>query len=124
MKNYTIKEARNFFRTRKITFREGDIQVDERDYSKNPQWKLRNWKDRTYWTDNRTIHKVHPDMPIVFPIAMDAHRIFVVCPFCQSWHMHGNTPDGYEGSRTPDCRHDICYYVGTLPGNRENTDNG
>lgn len=104
MKNYTPAQARKFFQTRTVTFALGDIQ-----YYKS--------KGRTVWIDNRTEHidrKSEQELAIVYPVAIDEHRVYVICPHCQSYHVHGNGADGYEGHRCSDC-YQIVYYVKTIP---------
>ena len=102
MKNFTPTQLRNFLKAKTVTFTSGDIQF----------YKSRG---RTAWIDNRTERKYSPpDDTVVYPIALDEHRVFVVCPFCQSFHVHGRDADGYRGYRTSDCRSNPNYFIETI----------
>ena len=104
MTNFTPAEARNFFQTKHVTFTLGDIQCEKRKGG------------RTIWIDNRTERKLYPDESNVLPIAVDEHRTFVICPHCQSFHVHGNDLIGQaEGHRVSDCPEGGGYYIKSLP---------
>lgn len=39
----------------------------------------------------------------IYPIAIDNHHVYIVCPYCQKVHIHGNSKGQYEGPRCPHC---------------------
>lgn len=39
----------------------------------------------------------------VFPIAIDQHHVYIVCPWCREVHTHGNHNGEYEGHRASHC---------------------
>lgn len=39
----------------------------------------------------------------IYPIAIDNYHVYIVCPFCQKIHIHGNNKGHYEGPRCPHC---------------------
>jgi hypothetical protein len=117
MKNYTAAQARKFFETKTVTFAEGDIQVDRRKATRTDV-------SRIIWIDNRTVHRAYPEFPTVYPIALDEHQVYIVCPFCQSYHVHGNDKGKYAGHRVSHCFDGRGYYIEEpIPGNGDNTDN-
>ncbi len=52
----------------------------------------------------------------VYPIAIDRHHVYIVCPWCREIHNHGNDNGDYEGHRVSHCSeecedHDHSGYV-------------
>jgi hypothetical protein len=39
----------------------------------------------------------------VYPIAIDQHHVYMVCPWCGEVHTHGNNNGDYEGHRVAHC---------------------
>lgn len=39
----------------------------------------------------------------IYPIAIDNHHVYIVCPLCRKVHIHGNDRGCYEGPRCPHC---------------------
>lgn len=39
----------------------------------------------------------------IYPIAIDSFHVYIVCPYCQRIHIHGNDKGHYEGHRCPHC---------------------
>lgn len=39
----------------------------------------------------------------VYPIAIDQHYVYMVCPWCGEVHTHGNNNGDYEGHRVAHC---------------------
>lgn len=48
----------------------------------------------------------------VYPIAIDRHQVYIVCPWCREIHVHGNDHGRYNGHRSPHCKN----YVPRNPG--------
>lgn len=42
----------------------------------------------------------------VYPIAIDNYHVYIVCPWCQKVHIHGNDRGCYEGHRASHCWND------------------
>lgn len=40
----------------------------------------------------------------VYPVGVDQHHVYIVCPHCGEIHLHGHTVDGYEGHRVSHCK--------------------
>ena len=90
MRKLTPTQAKKYFLGKTITFESGDIQVYKD-------------KGRTVWIDNRTEHKNSPEASIVYPFALDDYHVFIICPYCGEFHVHGNVKGDYEGHRTSHC---------------------
>ena len=39
----------------------------------------------------------------VYPIGLDSHHVYIVCPWCKSIHIHGNRDGCYAGHRAEHC---------------------
>ena len=39
----------------------------------------------------------------IYPIAIDSFYVYIVCPYCQQIHIHGNDKGHYEGPRCSHC---------------------
>ena len=92
MKNFTPKQAIVFFRKMFLTFRDGDIQT------------IRKTHQRSIWLDLRTEYRINNAN--VYPYALDLHsrRVYVICPYCKRFHVHGIDSNGkYGGMRTAHC---------------------
>lgn len=54
------------------------------------------------YTDTRT--KIIDGVPHIYPTEVDQIHVYIVCPFCKSFHMHGSCDDtNYSGGRVSHC---------------------
>lgn len=40
----------------------------------------------------------------VYPIAVDRHHVYIICPWFREVHTHGNDNGNYEGHRAAHCK--------------------
>lgn len=81
------------------------IDLNEIERYRNPKDKRsflmrdkRSYKAPITFKDGTTIEMWH-----VYPIAISDKQVHIVCPHCGYIHHHGNSEDGYEGTRVPHC---------------------
>jgi len=91
MKNMTPKQAARYFKGKDLKYRFGDIQV------------IRKTCERNVWIDNRTVHTLHLEPACVFPFALDSSHVYIICPYCQTFHVHSNKQGDYGGMRVSHC---------------------
>lgn len=54
------------------------------------------------YTDTRT--KIIDGVAHIYPVGMDQIQVYIVCPYCKRFHLHGACGDKeYSGCRVPHC---------------------
>ena len=97
MTNTTEAYLRRILKVKNILAGEGDIFCYQD-------------QNHTYWLDRRTEWPIGSDTAIVFPLAADNVRVFVICPFCKEIHVHGHG-EGYRSSDCPISVRNAAYYL-------------
>ena len=59
-------------------------------------------KRKTHAVDCRSFEK--GGIWYVYPIGIDRHHVYIVCPWCKQIHVHGNVNGEFEGHRVEHCK--------------------